>query len=250
MTNALGQPDQHRLGPARAHLRGGQRLRLVQSRDRPGGADDPLGPRRRRRHRRHRGLPHLRRVACLGSACACSPTTPAARSASKRRGLVLGEGAGIFVLRRWSTRSARGATILAELAGSGMTADATDIVMPERRGRRRRDAPGASTMPASRRRTSTTSMPTAPAPQANDRTETPRDPAVFGAHADAPRGVLDQVDARPRARRRRRDRAGRGDRRAARRRGAADGESRPGRSGLRSGLRAEHRRGRCRCVPH
>ncbi|HZX71060.1 MAG TPA: beta-ketoacyl-[acyl-carrier-protein] synthase family protein [Rhodanobacter sp.] len=47
-----------------------------------------------------------------------------------RRGLVLAEGAGIFVLESLEHAQARGAVILAELAGIGMTADATDIVMP------------------------------------------------------------------------------------------------------------------------
>jgi nodulation protein E len=48
----------------------------------------------------------------------------------QRRGLVLGEGAGMVVLEDFDHARTRGADILAEFAGAGMSADAGDIVMP------------------------------------------------------------------------------------------------------------------------
>jgi nodulation protein E len=56
---------------------------------------------------------------------------------ANRNGMVQGEGAGIFVFEDYDHAAARGAEILAEVAGFAMTADAGDIVMPSAQGAER-----------------------------------------------------------------------------------------------------------------
>ena len=56
--------------------------------------------------------------------------------ANKRNGTVLGEGAGILLLEEYEHAKRRGATILAELCGYGMTSDSRDMVNPDVEGPR------------------------------------------------------------------------------------------------------------------
>ena len=102
----------------------------------------------------------------------------------QRRGMVLGEGAGIFVLEDYDHARARGATILAEFVGAGMSADASDIVLPSADGAARamRDAlADARLAPEDIDYINAHGTGT----PANDPTETAAIRRVFGAHADA-----------------------------------------------------------------
>ena len=53
---------------------------------------------------------------------------------NNRNGMVQGEGAGVFVFEEYEHAKARGAEILAEVAGFAMSSDASDIVMPSKQG--------------------------------------------------------------------------------------------------------------------
>ncbi|OCW57458.1 beta-ketoacyl-[acyl-carrier-protein] synthase family protein [Hoeflea olei] len=100
-----------------------------------------------------------------------------------RDGLVLGDGAAVAVLESYEHARARGATILAEVAGVGLSADASDIVNPTLEGPARamraclEDA-GMSAAEVDYINAHGT------ATQANDQTETRAIREVFGAAAD------------------------------------------------------------------
>ena len=102
----------------------------------------------------------------------------------QRRGMVLGEGAGVFVFEEFEHARARGARVLAEFAGAGMSADAGDIVLPSETGAARAltaalaDA-GLNANDVDYVNAHGTGTP------ANDPTESGAIRRVFGAHADA-----------------------------------------------------------------
>jgi len=100
-----------------------------------------------------------------------------------RNGMVQGEGAGVFVFEALDHATARGADILAEVAGFAMTSDASDIVTPSKQGAARaiegalRDARLATDSVGYINAHGTGTA-------ANDKTECAAVADVFGAHAD------------------------------------------------------------------
>ena len=102
---------------------------------------------------------------------------------ASRNGMVQGEGAGVFVFEDYAHARARGADILAEVAGFCMTADAADIVMPSQHGAARAMAGAladAGIAPENVGYINAHGTGTA----ANDKTECAAVMQVFGPHAD------------------------------------------------------------------
>jgi len=100
-----------------------------------------------------------------------------------RNGMVQGEGAGVFVFEDYEHARARGAEILAEVAGFAMSSDASDIVMPSKQGAERaisgamRDARLDPSEIGYINAHGTGTL-------ANDKTECAAVADAFGAHAD------------------------------------------------------------------
>ena len=106
----------HAIGEAAEIIRAGRADVMI-----AGGADAPLAP------GVVRGWEAMR---VLAPPPAGDPSRACRPFSRDRLGLVLGEGAGILVLEAWDRAVARGATILAEIAGYGATADAAHITQP------------------------------------------------------------------------------------------------------------------------
>jgi nodulation protein E len=100
-----------------------------------------------------------------------------------RRGLVLGEGAGVFVLETLEHAQRRGAVVLAELVGAGMTSDASDIVLPDAAGAARAMS-GALRMAGLRSDEVDYINAHGTGTPANDSTEVRAIRLAFGDHAD------------------------------------------------------------------
>ncbi len=102
---------------------------------------------------------------------------------ANRNGMVQGEGAAVFVFEDYEHARARGAEVLAEVAGFAMTSDAADIVMPSKQGAARAIAGAlgdARMAPEEIGYINAHGTGTA----ANDKIECAAVAEVFGAHAD------------------------------------------------------------------
>jgi nodulation protein E len=102
---------------------------------------------------------------------------------ANRNGMVQGEGAGIFVFEEYEHARARGAEILAEVAGFAMTSDAADIVMPSKQGAARAIAGALRDAKLNREDVGYINAH-GTGTAANDKTECAAVADAFGTHAD------------------------------------------------------------------
>jgi len=102
---------------------------------------------------------------------------------ANRNGMVQGEGAGIFVFEEYEHARARGAEILAEVAGFAMSSDAADIVMPSKQGAARAISGALRDAKLNREDVGYINAH-GTGTAANDKTECAAVADAFGAHAD------------------------------------------------------------------
>jgi nodulation protein E len=105
----------HAIGEAAEIIRAGRADVML-----AGGAEAPIAP----------GVVRAWESMRVLAPAADDPARTCRPFSRDRLGMVLGEGAGVVVLESWERATARGATILAELAGYGATADAAHITQP------------------------------------------------------------------------------------------------------------------------
>ena len=126
----------------------------------------------------------------------------------KRNGTVLGEGAGVLVMEELEHAKARGAKILAEVKGFGMASDAKDMINPDLEGPKeamRQALEDAGVAPSEIDYLNAHGTATA----LNDVNETHGDQGGVRQRRQEAGHLVDQIDARPSARRQRRRRGGR-----------------------------------------
>jgi len=105
----------HAIGEASEMIRAGRADVMI-----AGGADAPIAP----------GVVRAWEALRVLAPIADDPARTCRPFSKDRAGMVLGEGAGVVVLEAWDRAEARGAEILAELAGYGATADAAHLTQP------------------------------------------------------------------------------------------------------------------------
>ena len=105
----------HAIGEAAEIIRSGRADVMI-----AGGADAPIVP----------GVVRAWEAMRVLAPAAEDPARTCRPFSKDRLGITLGEGAGIVVLESWERATTRGATIVAEVAGYGATADAAHVTQP------------------------------------------------------------------------------------------------------------------------